>query len=202
MTKFNYPAPPPPPEPPPADPPAADPPTPPPADPPAGDPPTPKPEKTFTQAQLDAAKAKWEKESAKKISDAEARAKLSEDEKLKAERDDALKQLRERDTRDSVTDAAKDAGVKNPKLFYQAYKDELEFDSKTGKVTNLKEVIESAKTESPELWGEAPKPEGGADAGQGKQNPGGLTLEKISAMSDKEIAENMEAIDKFFASQK
>ena len=165
--------------------------------------PTPTPEKTFTQAQLDAQKKAWEKEWNKKVTDAEARAKLTEDERLKAERDDAVNNLRERDTRDAVIESAAAAGVKNAKLFYNAYKNELEFDDKTGKVTNLKEVLESAKSESPELFGSpAPAPAGGADGGDGKIPPTALTKEKIAAMTDREIADNMDAIDKFFASGK
>ena len=200
MSKFNYPAPPPPPDPPTPEPAPTPTPEPEPAPTPA---PEPKPEKTYTQAQFEKEKQKWEKENDKKLKDAEARAKLSEDEKLKAERDDALNQLRERDTRDEVSDAAKEAGVKNPKLFYHAYKDEFERDEKTGKVTNLKDVLESARSESPELFASAPQPEGGADGGEGKGVPaGGLTLDKIAAMSEAEIAANMDAIDKFYASQK
>lgn len=163
--------------------------------------PAPAPETTFTQAQFDAEKKKWEKEWTKKLSDAEAKAKLSEDEKLKADLAEAQKQLRERDARDAATAAAEKAGVKNARLFYNAYKDDFEFDDKGG-ITNLKDVLGAAKTESPELFGApAPKPEGGADAGDGKQPPAGLTKEKIASMSDAEIAENMEAIDKFLSLQ-
>ncbi len=167
--------------------------------------PTPAPEKTYTEAQYKANLAKAEKDWEKKVADAEKKAKMTEDEKLKAERDEALAGLRERDTRDSVIEQAGAAGVKNPKLFYNAYKSDLETDDK-GKITNLKEVLESAKTESPELFTAAPQqqqPQGSADGGAGKENnTGGLTKEMIEKMSDKELVANMDKIDAFFASQK
>lgn len=164
--------------------------------------PSPAPEKTYTPAQLAAELKKAEKAWEKKVADADAKAKLTEDERLKAERDEALSKLRERDTRDSVVESAEKAGVKNPKLFYNAYKDELEFDDK-GKITNLKEVLESAKTESPELFTPAKRADGSADGGEGNGNPaGGLTKEMIEKMSDAEIAANMDKIDAFFAANK
>lgn len=158
--------------------------------------------KTYTQAQLDAEKKKWEKESEKNLKAAEAKAKLSEDERLKTERDEALAQLRMRDTREAVTAEAEKAGVKNPRLFYNAYKEDLETDDK-GKITNLKDVLDAAKTESPELFGTpAPTPEGGADAGEGKQTPSGLTKEQVEKMTPEEINTNWEAVSKFLATQK
>lgn len=164
--------------------------------------PTPAPEVTYTEAQYKANLAKAQKEWEKKVSDAEAKAKLTEDERLKAERDEALAGLRERDARDSVIEAAAAAGVKNPKLFYNAYKTELEVDDK-GKITNLKEVLESAKVESAELFTAAPQPQGSADGGTGKENNGGgLTKEMIEKMSPAELVANMDKIDLFLASQK
>lgn len=160
------------------------------------------PAKTYTEAQYQANLAKERKDWEKKVADAEKKAKMTEDEKLKAERDEALAGLRERDTRDSVIEAAGAAGVKNAKLFYNAYKSDFETDDK-GKITNLKEVLDAAKTESPELFTAAPQPQGSADGGTGKDNnTGGLTKEQIEKMSPKEIADNMDKIDAFFASQK
>ena len=164
--------------------------------------PVPAPEKTYTEAQYQANIAKAQKDWEKKVKDAETRAKLTEDERLKAERDDALANLRERDTRDAVIEEAGKSGVKNPRLFYNAYKSELETDQ-SGKITNLKAVLESAKTESPELFTAAPQPGGSADGGEGKGgNTGSLTKEQIEKMSPSEIAANMDKIDAFFASQK
>jgi len=164
--------------------------------------PTPEPAKTYSQTEYDAAMKKAQKDWEKKATDAEAKAKLSEDERTKAELAETRAALRERDARDSVTDAAGRAGVKNARLFYNAYKSELEFDDK-GNVTNLKDVLESAKTESPELFTSTPAPGGSADGGEGNNtNTGGLTKEQIEKMTPDQIAENMEAIDKFLASGK
>lgn len=196
----NFPVPPPPPEPPPTPEPAPAPapaPTPEPA--PAPTPaPTPAPEKTFTQAEMDAAKKQWEAD----VKKAETRAKMSEDERKDAELKEAKDALRERDTRDSVIEKATPAGIKNGRLFYNAYKSSFTFDDK-GEINNFDAVVATAKTESPELFGAStPAPQGSADGGEGKQPQGALTLEKISQMSDAEIKENMEAIDKFFAEGK
>ena len=170
--------------------------------------PTPAPEpppaapKTFTEAQHNAALLKAQKDWEKKVTEAEKRAKLTEDERLKAERDEALSNLRERDMRDSVKESAGKSGVKNPTLFYNAYKSEFETDDK-GNITNLKEVLDSAKLESPELFTSAPKPEGSADGGTGNNKPPGtLTKEQIEKMSPEEIKANMAEIDKFFANNK
>lgn len=158
--------------------------------------------KTYTQAEVDAMLKKAQKEADKKAADAEAKAKLSEDERKDAELAEAKAQLRERDARDAVKEAAVKAGVKNPDLFYKAVKGDLEFDD-AGNVKNLKDVLESSKTEMPELYGEVekPKPEGGADAGEGKNGGAGLTKEAIEKMSEKEIMQNMDAIDAFLAAQ-
>lgn len=163
--------------------------------------PTPAPEKTYTEAQYKAELAKAQKNWERQVKDAEAKAKLSEDERMKADLDETRRQLAERDTRDAVIEMASDAGVKNPKLFYQAYKSEFERDEKTGKITNFKDVLESAKSESPELFEAVKQNNGSADGGEGKGQPAtGLTKEQIEKMTPKEIADNMEAIDKFLAS--
>lgn len=158
--------------------------------------------KSFTQEEVNSLLAKERKTFEKKTADAEAKAKLSEDERKDAELAEARAALRERDARDTVTEQAGKAGVKNAKLFYNAYKSELEFDDK-GNVTNLKDVLASAKTESPELFTATPTPSGSADGGEGNNtNTGGLTKEQIEKMSPDEIAKNMDAIDKFLASGK
>lgn len=141
--------------------------------------------KTFTQEQLDLIiqkrLEKAEKDWKKKAVDAEAKSKLSEDERTRAELAETKAQLAERDRRDSVLEAATKAGVKNAKLFYQAYKDDLETDDK-GKVTNLKDVLEAAKSESPELFTAAVQ--GSADGGAGKTaTDGSVTRAQFDAMT-------------------
>lgn len=148
-----------------------------PATPPAGEqppatPPATEPKaKTYTEAEMQANLAKEKKAWEKQVKDAEDRAELSETERAQAERDDALQKLRMRDTRDAVIEAATAAGIKNPKLFYNAYQSDIETDDK-GKITNLKDVLAVAKTESPELFASALTPEGSADGGTGKTGDG------------------------------
>lgn len=146
--------------------------------------------KTESDKAIGKAKTKWESD-----------AKLSEDERTKKELEETKAALLERDTRDYVSAQAEKAGVKNPKLFYNAYKSELEFDEK-GKVTNLKDVLAAAKTESPELFQAQQKQQGSADGGSGKQTAATLTKEMIEKMTPAEVAANMSEIDKFLAAQK
>lgn len=164
--------------------------------------------KSFSQDDVNRLLAKEKRDWEKKVKDAEEKAKLSEDERLKRERDDAVQQLRERDTRDFIIAQAEKSGVKNPRLFYSAYKSEIETDDK-GNVKNFQDVLDAAKADTPELFGDADsgknqKPQGGgADGGAGSiSTTTTLTKEKIEKMSQKEINENWDEIQKFLASQK
>ena len=142
-------------------------------------------DKSFTQADIDAAIAKAQKDWDKKVKDAEAKAKLSEDERLKAEADELRGQLRERDARDTVRAEAEKLGVKNPAMVYRLVKDELEFDEK-GKISNLKDVLAGAQSEFPELFSN--KPQGSIDAGAGTTGDTPvLTKEKLAKMTPAEI---------------
>ena len=123
--------------------------------------------KTFTQDEVNSLLAKERKAAEKKAADAEAKTKLSDDERTIAERDEARAALKERDTRDAVIEQVGRDGVKNPKLFYNAYKSEIETDA-AGKITNLKDVLAAAKIEAPELFAEIKKADGSADGGAGK----------------------------------
>lgn len=134
--------------------------------------------KTFTQDDINRLLAKEKRDWEKRVKEAEEKAKLSEDERTKAELAETKAQLAERDKRDFVTDAASKAGVKNAKLFYNAYKDELVSDK--GVVTNLTEVLATAKAESPELFITTAK--GSADGGEGK-DVGGMSRAQFDAMS-------------------
>lgn len=164
------------------------------------DPPAPddKP-KTFTQEDLNRLLAKEKRDWEKKVKDAEDKAKLSEDERTKAELAEAKAALAERDRRDSAMDQAKTAGVKNPRLFYSAYGSELETDAK-GNITNFADVLATAKAESPELFQAAAG--GSADGGDGKGNAATLTKEQVEKMSQTEIIERWDEVQKFLASQK
>lgn len=133
------------------------------------------PAKTFTQDEVNSLLAKERKTAEKKAAEAEAKAKLSDDERLTAELAETRAALRERDTRDACLVQAEAAGVRNPRLFYNAYKSAIETD-KNGAITNLKDVLAEAKRDAPELFG-AP-PAGSADGGTGK------TLDKKITMND------------------
>ena len=127
--------------------------------------------KTFTQAEYDAGVAKANKDAEKRVKDAEAKAKLSDDERLKAELADAQTQLRERDARDEVKDAAETLGAKTGARVYKLVKDDLEFDAK-GKITNLKDVLATAKKDFPELFGAQPPASQAAGSGKGSADGG------------------------------
>jgi hypothetical protein len=94
--------------------------------------------------------------------------------------------------------------VKNPRLFYNAYKDDLETDAK-GKITNFKEVLEAAKTESPELFGTATAPPAGsadAGAGNGSQVTDLYTKEQLEKLTFEEIEKNGDKVNRSLAALK
>lgn len=123
--------------------------------------------KSYTQEEPDREIEKARKDEAKK-------SKLSEDERLKSDLDDARAQLRERDARDAVKDAAETAGARSAARVYKIVKDDLEFDAK-GSISNLKEVLASAKKDFPELF--APfKSSADGGAGQNSQNQTGGSM--------------------------
>ena len=156
--------------------------------------------KSFTQDDVNRLLAKEKREWEKKVKDAEEKAKLSEDERTKAELEDAKRQLQERDRRDFVAEQAAKAGVKNAKLFYNAYKEEFRSDEK-GVITNFNEVVAAARAESPELFAAARQ--GSADAGEGKGGAAPtFTLEQIRAMSPAEYLKHEKEIDKFLSTLK
>lgn len=152
-------------------------------DPPKADPPA----KTYTQADIDRAIAKAVKDAEKKAAEAEAKAKLSEDEKLKAENDELRNSIRMRDARDAVSEALQKAGARSPALLFKSVQDQLEFDDK-GKLANLDTLIADLAKDFPEQFG-TPKPEDGIDAGAGK-GQGGLkvTQAQLEKMTPQEIA--------------
>lgn len=142
-------------------------------------------EKSFSKADLDKEIAKAVKAAEKKAADAEAKAKLSDDERAKAETDELRSQLRERDARDAVKDEAAKLGVKNPAAIYRIVAGDLEYDDK-GNISNLADVLESAKADFPELFDT--KPSQSIDGGAGTSNAQGtLTKEMLAKMTPSEI---------------
>jgi hypothetical protein len=127
-----------------------------------------KPEAKFTQDDLDAIIAKrlkreretWDKQ-----------AKMTEDERLKDENSRLQTELRMRDAKDEVTSLLNKAGAKSASLLFGAAVGDLEFDSKTGKVTNAAEIVSNLLKQYPEQFG-TDKPTGSADGGAGKDGSG------------------------------
>jgi hypothetical protein len=72
-------------------------------------------------------------------------------------------QIRERDAKDAVAEAARKAGATDASPIWKLVKGDLEFDD-DGKVTNLDAALKDAKTLAPQLFRPA---NGKADAGAG-----------------------------------
>jgi hypothetical protein len=141
--------------------------------------------KPLTQADIDRAVKAALKDSAQKIADAEAKAKLSEEDRTKAQIAELQVQIKTRDARDAVSNEAVKLGVKNPALVYKLVKDELEFGA-DGKISNLADIFDSAKADYPELFDN--KPSSSIDAGAGTSgNKTGLTKEQLEKMTPTEI---------------
>lgn len=157
------------------------------------------PAKTFTQADIDRAVEKAVKEAEKKAAAAEAKAKLSEDERLKAENDELREDIRRRDARDAVTEALQKAGAKSPQLLFRSIEGDLQFDER-GNLTNVADVVKGLTIDFPEQFG-TEAPAGGVDAGKGsKDKPPALTRAAIEKMTPQEVLQNEDAINDFLAS--
>lgn len=132
--------------------------------------------KTFTQDDIDRLIGRTKKELKAEYEKQISQAKLSEEERAKAENDTLRKQLRERDAKDAVVTAAQKAGATaNPQAVYRLIKDDLEFD-KDGKVTNLEEALAEAKSIAPELFKAV---RGTANGGEGNEGRAGNSMNSI-----------------------
>jgi hypothetical protein len=130
--------------------------------------------KTFTQEDIDRiiddrlkrAKKTWEQEEKDKAAEAakpEIDRLKSENDTIKGQLTAFQQQVRERDAKDAVSDAAKKAGATDASPIWRMIKSDLEYDDE-GKVKNLAELIRDAKSIAPQLF----KPVSGkADAGAG-----------------------------------
>lgn len=114
-------------------------------------------ERKFTQADLNSfLKRETQRELKKEIARMEVERKEKEKpelERLQGELARANASLKERDARDTVIEAVseKKYGAKNPRAVYRLVKDDLETDDK-GAITNLKDVLNQAKLDYPELF--------------------------------------------------
>lgn len=145
-------------------------------------------EKTYTQAEYDAAVAEARQSARKgktKSTSAKATRKTegSDEEEDSAEVTEARKraetaeaQLRIRDARDAVESAAKTAGFSNPAKIYRLLKDDLSFDE-SGKPENVKDLITIAKRDFPEELEQ--KANGSADGGAGGRAGVGTNMNDI-----------------------
>lgn len=96
----------------------------------------------------------------------EDEAKLSKEQLLEKERDDAKAEVRERDLKDDFELASGLEKAKATRLF-KMYRDDMDVDDK-GKVTNMKDVVKQAKADFPEMFQTVKgKGDGGGGSGDG-----------------------------------
>lgn len=157
--------------------------------------------KPLTQADIDAAVKKAQKQWQQEKTKADETAKLSEDERIKAENADLKREIQMNKAEVSVLKELEKAGAKSPKLLFNVKKGELQFDDK-GNLTNLADVIDELKADYADQF-TVEKPDESIDAGAGTtKTPSGLTKELISKMSPAEINQRWDEIQKFLNSQK
>lgn len=100
-------------------------------------------------------------------------------EQAERERDEARTQARVTAARADAIDAASSAGSSKPATVWKLIKDDVEFDD-DGKATNIADLIKTAKSESPELFGEVKKESRKGDGGnRGSATSGGDMNEAI-----------------------
>jgi hypothetical protein len=124
-------------------------------------------DKTFTQADLDKFAQKVRAEEKRKFEKELKDAQLSESERATKRVQELEREIRLRDARQEIAEAARKAGATNGEAVFILARGEnvLEFDDKTGKVTNLRDVIEYARDKVPELF---PKRPGSGNGGEGQ----------------------------------
>jgi hypothetical protein len=124
-------------------------------------------DKTFTQAELNdiitkrlaKEKTKWEKDKD-----------LPEIERLKSEKAELEKRVKEREIGDSFLSEAEKAGAKNTARLLKIYRSELEISDK-GEIENLREILDAAKKDFPEFFATSNKGSGDGGAGKGGKQP-------------------------------
>ncbi len=122
--------------------------------------------KSYTQSELDAIVQRRLDRATKKLTDD---AKLTETQRLEKERDDALALVRERDLKDDFVTASGLSDASKAARLFRMYRDDMDVDDK-GKVTNMKDVVKTAKADFPELFKVV---NGKADAGGDAAGSGG-----------------------------
>jgi hypothetical protein len=125
--------------------------------------------KTFTQAEFDAYAERTRKELKKDFEKQLKDAELSEAERTAKRVQELEKEIRLRDAKETVAEAARKAGAANTAAVYKLTYSMLEFDD-AGKVSNLRDVIDAAKADAPELF---PKRPGSGNGGSGNEGSSG-----------------------------
>jgi hypothetical protein len=130
-------------------------------------------DKTFTQADLD----KYAEKRAESVRREEKRRyeQLRDADLPAVERADRAdkrvqeleKEIRQRDARETVQDAARKAGAANPQAVYKLVRADLEWDDKSGELSNLRDLIDSARQDAPELFPKRPGSGNGAEGSAG-----------------------------------
>jgi hypothetical protein len=111
--------------------------------------------------------------------DAEDNAKLSKEQLLAKERDDALAAVRTSDARDAFISQSKIPDYSKASKLFRMYASDLEFDDK-GKVTNMADVIKSAKADWPEVFGKVAPGSGDLHGGKREgDKPAGSDMNSV-----------------------
>jgi hypothetical protein len=132
--------------------------------------------KSFTQADVDRIVKQRLKEAEKRQEKEREQADLTEVERLKTQNAELLRQGHLRDAKEDVVAAALKAGMKataSVERLWRLIKDDVELDEKTGRVTNVREIVAAAKELDEDLF---PKRPGGGDGGQGNGSPVGTSM--------------------------
>lgn len=132
--------------------------------------------KTFTQAEVDRIVSRRLKEEKDRQEKDRKQAEMTEAERLKAENAELRRTVQLREAKDEVVAAARKAGMKataSEDRLWRLIKDEVELDEKTGRVTNLRDLIATAKELDDDLF---PKRPGSADGGKNGDSPVGQSM--------------------------
>ncbi len=123
---------------------------------------------SFTQEEVNRLVGKARKEEQQKLDKQIKDAALSEQQRSEQRVKELEAETRTLRARDVVAVAAEKLGAKNTNTIFKLIKADLEYDDK-GAITNLKEVLDEAKRDAPDLFGK--KALGSGDGG--KDNQGG-----------------------------
>ena len=120
--------------------------------------------RTFTQADFDAYAERTRKELKKLIEKEFKDAQLPETERTAKRVQELENEIRQRDAKEAVQDAARKAGAANPQAVYRLIRGDLEWDQKSGELSNLRDLMDGARQDAPELF---PKRPGSGNGGEG-----------------------------------